>query len=538
MAGPAHRVVRVRFAGTGAGFWLATITAVCDNVPVAVRAGVLGVDVGTTGVKAVLFERSGAAVTASAREYPLVADHPGWAEQDPGLIVAAALAAMADVVAAAAELGVEIAGVSLSTVMHSLLALDAERNPLTPLVTWADGRAAAQAARLRAGHGGRRLVARGGTPVHPMSPLTKLIWFREEQPETFRAAAWWVGIKEHLLSGLAGGDLVVDRSVASATGLYDLLARDWDDEALRLAGVRRDQLARLVDTTELVGGLVPEVARRVGLPAGVPVVAGASDGVLANLGLGAVQYGTVACSIGTSGALRVTVDRPAPDPGGRLFCYVLDDQHWVVGGATNNGGNLLRWMRETLAPELPDETADADLVSLAGTAPPGSAGLVMLPYLAGERAPRWSGHPRGVYFGLTGEHRREHLVRAGLEGVCLQLALVLAAMADAGLEVREVRATGGFARSPVWRQLLTDVLGHPIGYPRNPQGSALGAAIVGMRALGWVDTLDIAADIAPVVERDTPDPDRATLYAQLLPVFDSLYDALAPFFTDAVPPAR
>jgi gluconokinase len=506
------------------------MTVPADRHAVA-AAGVLGLDVGTTGVKAVLFQRSGAVAASALREYPLSAPRPGWAEQDPDQIVAASVEAMAEVTADALRQGIEVAGVSVSTAMHSLLALDGHGRPLTPSVTWADGRAAAQAARLRGSHAGRRLAARNGTPVHPMSPLVKLIWYREEQPETFAAAARWVGIKEYLLARLTGGDrLVVDRSIASATGLYDLLAGDWDDEALRLAGVRPEQLADLVRTTDRVGDLSAEVASRLGLPAGIPVVAGASDGVLANVGLGAVGYGTVACSIGTSGALRVTVDRPAPDPDGRLFCYVLDDARWVVGGAINNGGNVLRWMHHALAPELPDETADADLAKLAGTAPPGCAGLLMLPYLAGERAPRWSGAPRGAYVGLTHEHRREHLVRAGLEGVCFQLALVLAAMADTGLEVREVRATGGFARSPVWRQLLADVLGHPIGYPRSAQGSAFGAAVVGMRALGWVDTLEVAGELAPVVERDSPDPENAALYARLLPLFGSLYDALAPAF--------
>jgi gluconokinase len=502
----------------------------CDNGAVTARAGVLGLDVGTTGVKAVVFERSGAVVASTGQEYPLDAPHPGWAVQDPDRIVAAAVEAMAAAGQAAARQQVEIGGVSVSTVMHSLIALDRDRRPLTPSLTWADGRAAEQASRLRGSHAGRRLAARNGTPVHPMSPLVKLVWFRERDPDTFAAAAWWVGIKEYLLAALCGGDLVVDRSVASATGLYDLLAADWDDEALALAGVRRDQLPALVRTTDQVGGLGAEIAGRVGAPAGVPVVAGGSDGVLANVGLGAVGYGTVACSIGTSGALRITIDRPAPDPDGRVFCYVLDDRHWVVGGATNNGGNVLRWMHRALAPELPDQDADAELVRLAGTAPPGCDGLLMLPYLAGERAPHWSGAPRGVYLGLTHEHRREHLLRAGLEGVCLQLALVLAAMEDTGIEVREIRATGGFARSPVWRQLLADVLGRPIGYPHSPQGSAFGAAVIGMLALGWVDSLDVAAKLAPVVERDEPDPENAALYARLRPLFESLYRDLTPSF--------
>lgn len=493
------------------------------------ETGVIGVDVGTTGTKVVLFDLAGAVLAESAAEYPLDAPRPGWAVQDPDAIAAAVLAGLTAVATAAGHRRAHVAGLAVSTAMHSLLALDAERRPLTPLVTWADGRAAGQAERLRASPAGRRLAHRSGTPLHPMSPLPKLIWFREEEPETFAAAAYWVGLKEYVLARLCGGDLVVDRSVASATGLYDVVGADWDAGALDLAGVRRDQLARLIAGTDRVGAVTADVAADTGLPAGTPVVAGGSDGALANVGVGAVGVGAVACSIGTSGALRVTVDRPAVDPAGRLFCYVLDDEHWVVGGATNNGGNVLRWMRAALAPELPDDSADRALTELAGQAPPGSAGLLMLPYLAGERAPRWPGNARGVYFGLTTAHRREHLVRAGLEGVCLQLALVLRAMEQGGIEVSSVRATGGFARSPLWRQLLADVLGRPVGYPQSPQGSALGAAIMAMRGLGLVAGLGVAADLAPVVHTDMPG-DAATVYRRLLPLYDALSDALQPSY--------
>ena len=216
------------------------------------------------------------------------------------------------------------------------------------------------------------------------------------------------------------------------------------------------------------------------------MVAGAGDGPLANLGLGAVHPGVAACSIGTSGALRVTVERPAVDPHGGVFCYALTEHRWVVGGAINNGGIVLDWAGHALAPDLGDHPAEA-LLDLAGRVPPGSGGLVMLPYLLGERAPHWSGLPLGAYVGLTREHRREHLVRAAIEGVCLQLALVLDSMRAAGNEVHEVRATGGFARSPLWRQILADTLGLDVRFPAGHEGSGFGAALLGMHALGLVE---------------------------------------------------
>jgi gluconokinase len=267
-----------------------------------------------------------------------------------------------------------------------------------------------------------------------------------------------------------------------------------------------------------------------GLPLDLPIVIGASDGPLANLGSGAVRPGVAACSIGTSGALRVMVDAPAVDPLGRVFCYALTADRWVVGGAINNGGVVLGWAGDALAPDLglhPEE----ELTALAAKAPAGSGGLLMLPYLLSERAPHWSALPRGAYIGLTRAHRREHLVRAALEGVCFQLALVLHAMRSAGIEVLQVRATGGFARSALWRQLLADILDMPIGFPAGHEGSGFGAALLGLQALGLIESVDVAADLVRVESTVRPDPAAAAVYRSLLPIYSGLYDELVPAFT-------
>jgi gluconokinase len=223
------------------------------------------------------------------------------------------------------------------------------------------------------------------------------------------------------------------------------------------------------------------------------------------------------------------VERPAVDPLGRVFCYALLPGRWVVGGAINNGGTVLRWAGEALAPDLGQEPEPA-LLELAAGVPPGSEGLVMLPYLLAERAPHWSSLPRGAYVGLTRGHRREHLVRAALEGVCLQLALVLHSMRAAGNEVGEIRATGGFARSPLWRQMLADALGMPVGFPAGHEGSGFGAALVGMETLGLVESIDVAHDLIRIEEVDEPRAGPAAVYAALLPVFSALYDALEPTY--------
>jgi gluconokinase len=486
---------------------------------------VVAIDVGTTATKVTAFAVDGRPVAAAEHGYPLHAPAPGRAEQDPDELLAAVQISLADVVA---QVGADrVAGLALSSAMHTLMGLDGEGRPLTALTSWADTRAEPQADRLRADPSGLALHRRTGTPVHPMSPLPRLVWFAENEPDLCARVVRWAGIKEYLLLQLCDA-WVMDHSIASATGLMNLETLAWDTEALQIARVTPAQLPALVPTTHVVR-LTGQVASAVGLRAGTPVVVGAGDGPLANLGVGAVRPGMAACSLGTSGALRVVVDRPAVDPQGRVFCYALAPGLWVVGGAINNGGIVMRWALESLAPDL-GPGAEKELLRLAAQVPPGSDGLLMLPSLLSERAPRWTSFTRGSYVGLTREHGRGHLFRAALEGVGLQLALVLESMRGAGLEVDEVRATGGVMRSELWQQLLADVLDMPIELLSGHQGSGYGAAILGMASLGLIDSIDDAAAATRVVQTVRPEPGAVAVYAALRPIFNGLDDALAPSF--------
>ncbi len=469
---------------------------------------VIGVDVGTTGTKVLAVGRDGAVVGESRAATAV----------QPAAIVAGALDAVRRVVAATER---PVTGLALCGAMHSLVGLDAARAPITPLLTWADDRAAAQAARLR----DPALTRRTGTPMHPMSPLAKLVWWRETDPSTFAAVHVWAGIKELVLHALTG-ELLTDHGTASGTGLRNLHTETWDVEALALAGLRADRLPALVDGARTVA-----LTADVGLPAATPVVVGGADGPLANLGLGAIRPGDVACSIGTSGAVRAAVDAPWVEEAGRTFCYVLGPGRWVAGGATNGGGVVLDWLREAIAPDL---ATPAAVLDEAAHAPPGSRGLVFLPHLLGERAPEWRSGARGAYLGLTRAHGRADLLRAAIEGTCLQLAVVLATVTPA---TGPVRATGGFARSPLWRAVLAAALGRPVGFAASAEGSGLGAAILGMTALGMLDGLDHAADLVPITHVEEPDPAAAAAYAALLPAFASAQDAVAPI-VHALPDAR
>ena len=484
---------------------------------------VVGLDLGTTTAKAVAYDEQSRVWADAAREYPLHTPRPGYAEQDPGTVCDAGLDVLATAVAQARSAGAAIRGVALSAAMHSLLALDDDGAPLTPALTYADSRAAAVATRLRGDPAGIEIFRRTGTPLHPMSPLTKLLWFRTHDRDTFDRAASWVSLKELLLRRLCG-ETVVDASVASASGLFNLRERGWDAGALRLAGVDAGQLSRPVATTTVLAGLDPGEARRCDLPADLRVVVGAADGCLANLGAGATAEGIAACTIGTSGAVRVAATTPGTDPQGRLFTYALTDDRWIVGGPVSNGGLVLRWLRDALLTDLAAAARDAGedpyerMTAMAAQVPAGSEGLLFLPYLTGERAPDWNASTRGALLGLTLRHGRGHLIRSAMEGVLLQLRAVVEAMAALRISPSAFHATGGFTHSPLWLQMMADVFRREIGVPARAEGTALGAALLGMVALGTFADIDEAAATVTVRERRRPDADTAAVY-------DAVFDA-------------
>jgi gluconokinase len=495
---------------------------------------VVGLDSGTTATKAVTAGTDGRVRDLASVGYPLQVPAPGRAELDPRRLQSAAVEALSAVAARARERGDRVVGVGLCAAMHGLVPMDDAGVPLGPLVTWADDRAAQWAAALVADGRAAELHARTGTPVHPMSPLVKLSWLRAEDPDLVTRTPRWGGVKELVVAALHGGRHVVDRSCASATGLYDIHAARWDDEAMAIAGVRPAQLGEVLPTTAQLPGLRPEVAAATGLPADLPVVVGASDGVLANLGIGAVRPDVAAVSLGTSGAMRVVVPRPTVDPDRRLFCYALTDDAWVVGGAVNNGGSVVRWAARALAagfdtpdPEGEDaDDLDARLLDEAAGVPAGSAGLLCLPYLLGERAPWWRSGLRGAYLGLRREHRRPHLVRAAVEGVCQQLALVRDAFAATDLPVCEVRATGGAVASDLWVRTLAAALDLPVRVAESPEGTGLGACLLGLHALGALPDLDAATALVEVGDPVVPDPAEVAVYARLRPLVDRSTSAL------------
>jgi gluconokinase len=484
----------------------------------------LGVDIGTTSTKAVLFDDKGSVMSVHHKEYPLYSPSPSIAEQDPEEIFRAVKEAI-KVTLQKGEIPQEkLELVSFSSAMHSLIAMDAQGKPLTRCITWADSRATEWAEKIKNDLNGLEVYKRTGTPIHPMSPLAKIAWLRTDHPEIFAKTEKFIGIKEYIFYKFFN-QYVIDHSIASATGMFNLQQLAWDKGALQIAGITEKKLAEPVPTTYYLKGIKAEYAAELGISSATPFVIGASDGVLSNLGVNAIDPGVVAITIGTSGAIRTVTDKPVTDPKGRIFCYALTDKHWVVGGPVNNGGMTFRWVRDELA-SSEVETAKRlgidpyeVLTKIASRVSPGADGLLFHPYLAGERAPLWNANARGSFFGLGLHHKKEHMIRAVLEGVIFNLYTVMLALQELIGVPSKIQATGGFARSELWRQMMADIFNQEVAVPESFESSCLGAIVLGMYALGKIDDFSIVKEWVGSTHEHTPDPENAEIYQELIPIF-------------------
>ena len=490
---------------------------------------VIGVDIGTTSTKSVMFDLGGNAIAQQTIGYPLDTPSQGAAVQDSDRIFRAVVDTVKQLVTQTSINPSEILCMSFSAAMHSLIMVDRAGQPLSPSLTWADNRSAVWADKLKQEYDGERIYARTGTPIHPMSPFVKLMWLRHTS-DLWQQTAKFISIKEYVFWQLFQ-KYVVDYSIASATGLFNFHRLDWDTEALSIVDIDANQLSQPVPTTTIFRSMQSQYASEMGIDPNTPVVIGANDGVLANLGVGAIDPGIVAVTVGTSGAIRTTIDKPQIDPQGLLFCYALTENYWVVGGAVNNGGIILRWIKEQLA-STEAETAKLlqqdpyDLITaIAQTIPAGSSGLIFHPYLAGERSPLWDANARGSFFGLGLHHNKAHLIRAILEGVVYNLYSVFQAVENVAGEVTSVKAAGGFARSCLWQQMLADIFNKEVIIPASYESSCLGAAILGLYALEKISDITEFKFHRNFDTRRFPTADNVAKYQQILPIYFRLIES-------------
>jgi xylulokinase len=479
----------------------------------------LGLDVGTTGARAVAVDEAGRVRAAASAEYPLHTPRPGWTEQDPVDWWGGARSALRRV---AAEVGGDVAGLGLTGQMHGSVFLDASDAVIRPALLWNDQRTAAQCASITELVGPERLIELAGNPALTGFQAPKVLWLREEEPDAYARLAHVLLPKDYVRL-LLTGERATDVSDASGTLLLDVRRRDWAEPILEALDIPREWLPRAFEGPEVTGRLSAPVAAELGLPAGLPVAAGGGDNAAAAVGTGIVRGGQVSCSIGTSGVVFAHSDEFAPDPSGRIhaFCHAVPGKYHLMGVTLSAGGSL-RWWRDLVGSSYDELAAGAAAV------PPGAEGLLFLPYLTGERTPHMDPGARGAFFGLTARHGRAHLTRALMEGVVFSLRDSLEIMRGLGVAPATVVATGGGARGPLWRQLQADVLGVPVVRTAAEEGPAYGAALLaGVAAGAFASVDDACARIELLPERTDPDPSRARVYEEAYARYRTLYPATA-----------
>jgi gluconokinase len=452
---------------------------------------VLAVDIGTSSVRAMVFDAAGAVAARTQRFYTTLHPAPYQEEQDPDTIRSETYRAVSDCLAQDAAATARVGGICFSSQLYGVIALDSADRPLTRNIMWSDARAEPQAEAMKAAGVQDRLYPVTACPMNSMYPIAKLAWLQENAPEIFLQARRFVSIKEYVAAPLIK-DWFVDHSMASATGLFDIHRRRWHHEALVAVGMTEDRLSCPVSGIEGFRLVADSPLAGCGLSDHVRVFLGGGDGPLANLGSGASAPGAVNVDLGTSGAARCTVTRPIVDSAGSLWCYCLTDDLWTLGGIVTNVGNAYQWLAANIVGASSGGACDAYALMnrLTADVEPGAGGLYFLPYLRKVRSPHWDGRLKGAIYGLTADHNIGHMARAMLEAIAFDLRSIIALMRHEYAVADRVVLTGGLARSPILPQLLADVLGEEVFVTENAEGSIAGAAILGLLGLGAIDSAD------------------------------------------------
>jgi xylulokinase len=494
----------------------------------------MGIDASTTATKALLMRADGQVAAVASSEYTYDTPRPLWAEQHPHLWWQAAIASIRQVLTQSQVDPADVKGVGLTGQMHGLVLLDRDGNVLRPAILWNDQRTAAECDEIRQRLGKERLIQITGNDALTGFTAPKILWVRNHEPEEFARVRQILLPKDYVRFKLTE-EYATDKAGGAGTLLFDVRKRDWAAAVLDALEIDPAWLPPTFEGTAITGRVTPEAAKATGLQAGTPVVGGGGDQAAAAVGTGAVVEGIVSLSLGTSGVVFASADRPIIEPEGRLhaFCHAVPGT-WHLMGVMLSAAGSLRWYRDALAPGADFEP----LIKPAADVPPGSDGLFFLPYLTGERTPHPDPLARGAFVGLTVQHTRPHLTRAVLEGVAFGLRDSFELMKEAGLAaITQVRITGGGARSPLWRQILASVLDVELVTVSSTEGAAFGAAVLAATGMGTFSDVASAcrATIRPT-GATRPDPASAT-YQELYPLYRELYPALRPTFSAVAPVA-
>lgn len=453
----------------------------------------LGIDIGTSSVRAVMFDHEGVQKAIESSDCSIISCFDGFAELEPDSIFNSTISVISRCIAKSGVDKKDISAMGISCHMHSLMAVDRNGNPLSRLIIWADTRAGKEASFIATNYNVDELYQRTGCRVqHPMYPLSKILWLKNNNADTFRRAEKFVTIKEYIIFKLYG-EYIVDYTLAASQGYFNIHKQDWDDFILSdILGISRNRLSTVVECTHILKDMDQKYADILGVYKDIPMIMGSGDGIMANLGCGVFDDTALSSTIGTSGAIRTSVSSPLLDPEQRTWCYSFTKDIWVAGGAINNGGIVLKWLRETFRKQFEYDASfyNGSIYELfdrfASETPAASEGLIFLPYLTGERSPDWNASVRGLMYGLDYSHGKNHIIRAAMEGVMYRMYSVYEVMSRLRDSSKQIRANGGYVKSDIWLQIQADIFNKEILVSDVSEASALGAAYLSMVSVGTV----------------------------------------------------
>jgi xylulokinase len=500
---------------------------------------ILAHDLGTTGNKASLYENSGMVIASSFYGYGVEYPRVNWVEQNPEDWWQAVCSSTQQLLINARVAAKDVACIAFSGQMMGCVALDEQANPLRNALIWADMRAGAETEMLIERFGADETYRITGHRASPSYSGAKILWIRNHEPDIFARAHKFVHAKDFIVARLTG-NFVTDLSDASGMNLYDLEKKDWSDPILDAVGLTRDVLPELHLSSDIVGYVTKAIAGEVGLAEGTPVVIGGGDGCCAAAGAGVVREGSAYNYLGSSSWIGIATKEPIFDPTQRTFtwAHLVPDMYSPTGTMQAAGGSY-QWLRDIFCDPEKDaadslKVSPYELMNLqAQQSPVGANNLLFLPYLLGERSPRWNPNARGAYFGLTVKHNRADIIRATLEGITLNLCVILRAFEEQGARIEAMRVIGGGAKGGLWRQIMADVYNMPILRPSLlDEATSLGAAIAGGVAVGFFPDYSIAESLTPVVDTVYPCSNHREKYDHLYGIFNRLYDALVPLYEE------
>lgn len=504
----------------------------------------IGIDVGTSGTKTLLINEAGAILANVTETYPSHSPRPLWSEQDPADWWRATVASVKRAVSEAGVNGAEVKGIGLSGQMHGLVCLSADNQVLRPAILWNDQRTGAECAEITSTIGKERLIDLVCNPALTGFTAPKILWVRKNEPEVYEKTRKVLLPKDYIRFKLTG-EYATEVSDASGMLLLDVKNRRWSEETLSALQIDKGLLANCFESHEVSGKTLPEISAEMGIPAGTPVVGGGGDQAAGAVGNGIVETGIISATLGTSGVVFAFADQVQTDPQGRVhtFCHAVPGK-WHVMGVMLSAGGSFQWWRNHMS-ELEMEQArkvGVDpydiLCEEAEEAQAGCEGLLFLPYLTGERTPHANPNARGGWIGLTARHGRAEMVRSLLEGITYGMKDSLEIIKGMGVEIRQVRASGGGAKSEFWRRLQADIYGNAVCTINASEGPAYGVALLAGVGVGVYGSVEQACSATiKVVSEIQPNPENAKVYAKFYPIYQQLYRSLKEDFdriTEAV----